>query len=106
MSDYKPNGSLVVLLSATDNDKGDDGELSYIISEGNTEYFTLDKISNNQVKVIIKHSPIQPDKYLIVVTVSDNGKSPKSDTATVIVTVIASGEINCTEALYGKHSDN
>lgn len=102
VSDYEPVNSLIALLTAMDKDGGKDGQLSYAITSGNTEYFKLDKVSNNQVRVVIKHSPIEPNEYMIKVKVTDNGNPSKSDTATVIVTVIASGEINCNETIFGK----
>jgi hypothetical protein len=104
ISDYMPVNSTVAELMASDKDGGPDGVLSYAITEGNSDYFKVQQISNGQANVLIKHSPILPNDYVVQVTVSDQGRSPRSDIAMLMIKVLASTEINCNESLYGPPS--
>ncbi|XP_019851134.1 PREDICTED: uncharacterized protein LOC109581456 [Amphimedon queenslandica] len=101
ISDYEPVGSLVKVLMATDNDEGPDGTLSFSLTQGSTDYFRVQQISNSEAHLETKHSPIEPSEYLVEVTVSDHGTPSMSDTATIIITAIASSEIQCNQSIFG-----
>ena len=102
VSDYEPVNNLILVLMATDNDEGPDGTLSFSITKGNTDYFQLRQISNSVAHLETKHSPIEPNEYIVEVTVRDHGTPSKSDTAIVVITSIASNEIQCNQSIFGK----
>lgn len=102
VTDYQLVDSLVLSLIGMDNDQGQDGYLSYSITEGNTDYFKLVQISNTLVHLVISHSPLVPGNYLVQVTVTDGGSPARSDVAMVTASVIASSQIQCNESLFGK----
>ena len=102
ISDYEPVGSLVKVLMATDGDEGADGTLSFSITQGNTDYFRVHQISNSEAHLETKHSPIEPNEYLVEVTASDHGTPSMSDTAVIVVTATASSEIQCNQSIFGK----
>ena len=102
VSDYEPVNNLILVLMATDNDEGPDGTLSFGITKGNTDYFQLRQISNSVAHLETKHSPIEPNEYIVEVTVRDHGTPSKSDTAIVVITSITSNEIQCNQSIFGK----
>ena len=53
-------------------------------------------------EVIVRKSPINPHTYHLTITASDRGNPSRSSTAIVIVNVIATNEVNCTETDFGK----
>ena len=87
---------------ATDEDEGSDGTLSFSITQGNTDYFQVQQISNSEAHLETKHSPVEPSEYLVEVTVSDQGTPSMSDTAMIVVTAIASSAIQCNQSIFGK----
>jgi len=65
---------------ASDRDRGDDGLIDYNITSGT----------------------INPHTYHLIVTASDSGNPQMSAIASVIVNVIATVAVNCTEMTFGE----
>lgn len=84
-------------------DGGSDGVLQFSITAGNSPvFFRIVKTSANMATILVAHSPVSPGIHILTVTVSDEGNPPKTDTATVNITVIASTMVDCTATGLGK----
>lgn len=88
-------------LEASDRDTGPDGIVDYAITGGNSDgYFTISGMGFGEV--VVKRTPINPHVYSLTITASDRGVPPRSATASLTVHVVATSEVNCTTANYGK----
>lgn len=100
ISENQPRRSLVGTLLATDNDSGPDGLIHYSITGGNSDgYFDISGMGFGEV--IVQRTPINPHTYTLTVTASDRGNPPRSSTATLVVHVAATSQVNCTRETYG-----
>ncbi|XP_077866254.1 uncharacterized protein LOC100329017 [Saccoglossus kowalevskii] len=83
-----PIGSTVLQLGAIDNDAGNDGELTYIILEGNSEE-KFDIVSDTGVIYLLRQLDWETtDQYQLIVQASDGGTPPKTTTGTVDIYIL------------------
>ncbi|XP_055958239.1 protocadherin Fat 4 [Patella vulgata] len=87
VAEDKAIGTLMFTVAATDADSGNNGRLTYTITNGNTNTdFKLD--ANAGVLQINKQLDRETTQsYTLQITVSDNGAVPKSDIISVVITI-------------------
>ncbi|KAL3853664.1 hypothetical protein ACJMK2_017188 [Sinanodonta woodiana] len=81
----------VLTITVTDIDAGENSMLSYSITAGNDNSFQIDATSG-VISVQKSLDYETTDKYLLTVTVLDNGVPQRSDTVTVNITVLDSND--------------
>ena len=91
VDEYSPNGTLIVIVDATDVDSGDNGEVQYFISEvtppGN--FFYLDPTSGElEVNVEMLPSISQNSMYTLHIGAHDMGTTPRTGMVTANIRVI------------------
>ena len=96
-----PVEDFVAEFTATDADRGPDGEVLYSITSGNEDNF-FGLVSPDVGTVVVKQSPILPRTYALVITASDGGTPPRSATALLVVNVTASNQVDCSDPQYGE----
>ena len=104
LSDTSPVGSYVTELHAVDLDGGPGGVTTYSIISGNEDGFF--QISPAFGTVTVQHSPLLAKVYNLIITVTDHGTPPRSSrqNAVVVVNVIASTPVDCSDPRYGEKS--
>ena len=102
LSDMSPVGSYVTELHAVDPDGGSDGEITYSIISGNEDGFF--QISPAFGTVTVQHSPLLAKVYNLIITVTDHSTPPRSSrqNAVVVVNVIASTPVDCSDPRYSE----
>nr|XP_018907159.1 PREDICTED: protocadherin-like wing polarity protein stan isoform X2 [Bemisia tabaci] len=93
-----PVGSTVLVVTATDNDVGQNALITYSLAAGNAPEFTI----NSQTGAIITTKPLDRETtggYLLTVTAKDGGVPPQSDTTDVEITV---SDVNDNKPLFSK----
>uniref|UniRef100_A0A5F7ZKI0 FAT atypical cadherin 1 n=1 Tax=Macaca mulatta TaxID=9544 RepID=A0A5F7ZKI0_MACMU len=84
-----PVGSLVMTVSAHDEDAGRDGEIRYSIRDGSgVGVFKIGEETGLITTTSRKLDREQQDEHILEVTVTDNGSPPKSTIARVIVKIL------------------
>ena len=76
-------GSIILTISATDDDSGSNREISYFLSPSNIFY--IDRQSGN---ITVGTSPLEVDTHRLTVTATDGGSPTQSGTATVFIAII------------------
>ena len=101
----------VAKFVSTDLDGGKDGEIEFAISSGNDGHFfkistMFNKATNETIgSVMIDHSPIYPQKYVLTIVASDqtpDEQMRRSSEATLTINVLASQTVDCSESQYGE----
>lgn len=77
-------GYLVTQIKAVDYDEGENGRLTYSISEGDTAYFEIDQI-NGEVRTTKMFGENPKPPYQITVVAHDHGQTSLSASAYIIV---------------------
>ena len=106
IAENQPLRSLVATVMARDQDAGADGIVDYSITSGNSDgYFAISGMGFGEV--VVQRSPINPHTYTLTVTASDRGNPPKASNATIVIHVVATSDVDCDAANYGKlhHTD-
>lgn len=73
--------TVIVTVDATDDDKGENGTVSYTLS--NEDDFTIDGDGN----IKVKNTDLESGTYKIIVTATDSGTDPLTGTAVVLITI-------------------
>ena len=102
ISDVAPLGSYIAEPQANDGDGGPDGDISYSIISGNEDGFF--QIAPTFGTVTVQHSPLLAKDYTLTITATDHGNPHRSSlqNAVVVVMVIASTPVACSDPRYGK----
>ena len=76
-------GSIILTVSATDEDSGSNGDIYYSLLSNNTFY--IDHQSGN---ITVGASPLEVDTHRLTVTATDGGSPTQTGTATIFIAVI------------------
>ena len=78
--------TIILTVKAIDQDKDNNGEVTYqILNEGDSTYFMIDSSGNIKASSV----DIESGYYHITVSASDDGSTPLTGTAEVLITVYA-----------------
>ena len=101
INDVAVRGSEVAVFTADDRDTGQDGVIVYSITAGNNDGF-FEIAHESFGEVVVRTSPLLPHTYTLIITARDQGSTPRSANATLIVQVIATTMINCSLPQFGE----
>ncbi|XP_077142635.1 protocadherin-19 isoform X3 [Ranitomeya variabilis] len=77
-------GYLVTVLRADDYDEGENGRLSYEITEGDRGFFEIDQI-NGEIRTTRTFGENSKTTYELIVAAQDHGKPPLSASALILI---------------------
>ncbi|XP_069841824.1 protocadherin-19 isoform X4 [Dendropsophus ebraccatus] len=77
-------GYLVTVLKADDYDEGENGRLSYEITEGDRGFFEIDQI-NGEIRTTRKFGENSKTTYELIVAAQDHGKPSLSASALILI---------------------
>ncbi|XP_041833765.1 cadherin EGF LAG seven-pass G-type receptor 1 isoform X2 [Melanotaenia boesemani] len=86
LSEDKPVGSTVVVISATDEDTGENARITYIM-EDNVSQFKIDP-DTGAITTQIEIDYEDHASYTLAITARDNGIPYKSDTTSVVIIIL------------------
>ena len=92
-------GELVAPFTATDQDDGPGGMVSYNISKGNEEQFFSVSMSGD---LRVASSPLLPGTYTLTVCAYDHGTPPLSTCSVIKIAVHSTGGVDCSKPEYGE----
>ncbi|XP_043913571.1 protocadherin-19 isoform X2 [Protopterus annectens] len=79
-------GYLVTLVKADDYDEGENGRISYDISEGDREFFEIDQ-DNGEIRTTRLFSETSKSTYELIVVAHDHGTNSLSASALILISL-------------------